>query len=482
LRHAADDGSLSMTLLASPRKHSMPHLARALALAVFVLSAPIAFSAPNELDATQPVRVSDDILAPSSEAQPETQAESSVAINPENPANILAGYQEHRFADGGARALTFAVSFDDGATWREGLVPKLTIASGGVWDRASDPWVAFGPGNRAYFASLVFNRRNAENGVAVSSSLDGGATWGDPVVVARSTARAHDKEAVTVDMSPESPYFGSVYLSWDIVYPKQGTLEQRVVVARSRDGGATWSKLARVKEKGSNIGALPRVGRDGSVYLIWAGASKSGTKVWVYFSRSGDGGVTWSEPRRVARMFPRGVPELRAGASLPSFDVDDETDELFVAWDDARFTGDDEPAFVRSDDGGETWSDVVRVPAPGGAPVFTVSVAALDGRAALGFYSLANDPDERYLADYYVAVEREDGSFATVRVTRESFDVRFAARASGAYFLGDYTGLDAVDGRIGALFVAPYETSRLDAARREPDAYFAAVGVSPSRP
>src|SRR5262245_12563435 len=57
------------------------------------------------------VRVSQDILTGSAgNAQPETQAEPMIAINPERSANLLAGYQDNRFRTGGARALTYATS------------------------------------------------------------------------------------------------------------------------------------------------------------------------------------------------------------------------------------------------------------------------------------------------------------------------------------------------------------------------------------
>src|SRR4051812_22072977 len=116
-------------------------------------------------------------------AQPETQAEPFIAIDPERETHLLAGYQESRFDDGGARALTFAVSRDGGRGWSEGLVPGLTLVSGGPFERASDPWVAIGPGGRAYYVALGFNETSRPNGVFVSVSEDGGSTWGDPVAV-----------------------------------------------------------------------------------------------------------------------------------------------------------------------------------------------------------------------------------------------------------------------------------------------------------
>jgi hypothetical protein len=87
------------------------------------------------------LRVSYDILAadPASEAQPETEAEPSLAADPADGRRLLAGYQEDRFATGGSRVVTYALSTDGGRRWEEGLLPRLTLASGGPFQRASDP-------------------------------------------------------------------------------------------------------------------------------------------------------------------------------------------------------------------------------------------------------------------------------------------------------------------------------------------------------
>jgi hypothetical protein len=95
-------------------------------------------------------RLSFDVLPPDGAggAQPNTVAEPYLAVDPEDSNRMLALYQDDRFAAiGGARALAFAVTTDGGRHWREGLLPKLTAASGGTFERASDPWVAFGAGH-----------------------------------------------------------------------------------------------------------------------------------------------------------------------------------------------------------------------------------------------------------------------------------------------------------------------------------------------
>src|SRR5205807_8815848 len=49
--------------------------------------------------------------------QPDTQIEPSIAVNPANPKNAVAVYQEGRIADGGDATNGFATTFDGGSTW-----------------------------------------------------------------------------------------------------------------------------------------------------------------------------------------------------------------------------------------------------------------------------------------------------------------------------------------------------------------------------
>src|SRR3982750_3506819 len=91
--------------------------------------------------------------------QPDTQIEPSIAVNPANPLNAVAVYQEGRIADGGDATNGFATTFDGGASWAYGELPGLTTypGQGGLMERASDAVVAFGPNNTVYANSLVFD-------------------------------------------------------------------------------------------------------------------------------------------------------------------------------------------------------------------------------------------------------------------------------------------------------------------------------------
>ena len=446
-------------------------------------AAPVDSRAARKLRFTRPRRVSQDLLAPPPPslptAQAETQTEPYLAVDPEDPDHLLAGWQENRFTDGGARALGYAVSTDGGRTWTEGRLPGLTTVDGGPWPRASDPWPAFGPNGRAYYASLLVTEIGSDNGVGVSVSEDGGLTWSDPVEVFRSNADFNDKEALVVDTFPNSPHFGDVYVAWDInVAGGGGFVAQRMVVARSTNRGKRWRQPVELRSGFTNIGIIPRVGPDGTVYAIWAAGEPGDPSLRLLFARSTDGGRSWSQPAKIADMLGVGVPGFRSGTILPSFAVDPNDGALYAAWADARFSGVDQAALSVSTDGGASWSAPVRVSdGPAGVPVFTVGVATNDaGEVAVGYYTLRNDGGERTMVDYYVNVSRDHGaSFRKgVRVSRRSSDARAAARAgqSLSFFLGDYVGLAGGGTRFFALWTATRKKSQLRPGR-QPDIFAA---------
>jgi hypothetical protein len=418
------------------------------------------------------VRVSGDLLEPDGgEGQPETQAEPFLAIDPGNPNRMLAGYQEGRFEDGGCRVLTYAVTRDGGRTWREGLLPNLTKPTGGPWERTSDPWVAFGPDGRAYYASLGFDENQAGNGVFVSTSEDGGLTWGDPVTVHLGGQNFDDKEAVVVDNRSDSPYRGRVYVAWDWVTPQN---QQPVVLSYSDDGGASFSPPILIRPQGNGIGVVPVVGPGGVLHAIFLDLVSLHSQALVT-SRSTDGGLTWSAPVKISDVRVAGVPGARTGEGLSSVAVDPRNGNLYVVWqDDSLNPGVDHVLLSRSTDGGETWSAPQRVAdGPLDAPDFNPSVAVTpEGQVGVAFYSLRNDPDRAVLVDEYLAVSPDGGqTFRKVqRVTTRSFDLRDAAHTERGLFLGDYQGLVAASKRFHAFWVGTFLPSQLDSGRRQPDA------------
>jgi hypothetical protein len=430
------------------------------------------------------VRISRDILETDagSAAQPETQTEPFLALDPEKESNLLAAYQEGRFADGGARALTFAMSKNSGKTWLEGLVPGLTQSTGGRFQRASDPWVAYGPDSRAYYASLLFDETSPDNGVFVSASANGGKTWGPPVAVhLGGTAEFDDKEAVVVDNRADSPFRGRVYVGWDSVLNDGNEILR---VSWSGDGGQSYSPPVALHSRGANLGIIPLVGPGGVVHAVWFHADGNRCPCSLISSRSEDGGSTWSTPVQVASVSGAGVSGFRTGG-LPAAAIDPRTGRLYVVWHDepmvSLITRSDgvlaesvvQVMMARSDDSGLSWgAPEVHSNVSYLSPSFTPAVAVgPTGRVAISYYARSAS-EQSFLVDHYVALSGDGINFGAPRRTNtSSYDARFAAVTEGGLFLGDYQGLVVGRKLVHSLWIGTLEPSRIDAPARQPDAF-----------
>ena len=414
--------------------------------------------------------------------QPETQTEPHVAANPEREGHLVAGYQEGRFFDGAARALGFAVSTDGGKQWRRGLLPGLTSST---FPRTTDPWIAFGTGGRVYYSSLILSGGVLGDAppfgaITLSSSGDGGETWGDPVIVYRGNNEYNDKEAVVVDTRDDSPYKGRVYVGWFTLLNGNWNLR----VSRSDDEGRSFTPPATVRGDGINVGITPLVGPGGVVHAVWLHATRLGLNRFedfkIVYARSEDGGATWSETLDIATLNTYEIPDLRTGTGVPSAAVDPRNGNLYVAWQDDRYTqGTAQVLFSRSTDGGRTWSTPRLISTgPKKAPSFTPAVA-VNGKGEVGvsFYSLRNDRSRRYLADTFITFSKNNGqTFGPARrVSRSTFDTRFAAVTFSGFFLGDYQGLAAGRQTFHSVWVGTNRISQLDPADNQPDVFTRAI-------
>ena len=79
---------------------------------------------------------------------------------------------------------------------------NLTVKTGGVWERATDPVAGFAADGTAYINSFAFNRTTGdETAVVVHRSDDGGLTWEGPFVVDASDTfrQSYDKNWMAIE-------------------------------------------------------------------------------------------------------------------------------------------------------------------------------------------------------------------------------------------------------------------------------------------
>ena len=164
-----------------------------------------------------------------------------------NGSTIVATFQVGRIYDGGACAIGFATSTNNGATWTNGLLPGITkYVGGGPNDRATDASVAYDAKHGVWLiSSLTLLEAGGVHGnsVVTSRSTDG-VTWSNPFTTA--TGSNLDKNWIVCDNTATSPFYGNCYTEWDD--HGAGNLLQ---MSTSSDGGQTWGA-----PKTDNSGAI----------------------------------------------------------------------------------------------------------------------------------------------------------------------------------------------------------------------------------
>ena len=180
-----------------------------------------------------------------------------------NGTTLVAAFQTGRIAPGGATAIGWATSTDGGSTWMHGFLPGLTTGNGGgPFNAASDPAVAYDPKHGVWMiATLPISNTSETPAVEVSRSTDGGLTWNDPVSVGPNVDSS-DKNWIACDSTSTSPYYGNCYVEWD--NPDTG---DGVLMSTSSDGGMTWGPATAPAMKPFGIGGQPLVLPNGTVVV-----------------------------------------------------------------------------------------------------------------------------------------------------------------------------------------------------------------------
>ena len=396
-------------------------------------------------------------------SQTDTQTEPSIAADPRGGRDIVMVTQQGRFDNGGSSAPGYAHSGDGGTTWQTHDL-DLTKVSGGIFDRGSDTVVVFGGDGTAYAVTLVFDVSDCDNAIAVQTSHDGGATFGDPAYVARNDdcTIQFDKEWIVVDTNKRSPHQGRVYVVWD-EYRYLDTYSEPEILRYSDDHGHTWSDAVTVND---HFGAypVPLVTPDGSVVVTHINYDQTDSyPVGVGSNRSTDGGNTFAPDVIVTDSYNDGGPsDLRYGG-VPNAAVDATTGKMYVVWDDNRFNaqGRDDVVMSVSSNGGRSWGKVSDVtPSGKGSQVdaLTPMVAADHSRVYVSY--LARDEATTETADHthtYITASHNNGNtFGPSYPLGPQSDLAYAPLAP-APFPGDYSGLVTANNKVYAAWAVSSE-------------------------
>jgi BNR/Asp-box repeat len=379
------------------------------------------------------------------------RSESSLAINPNNPMQMVAASK--RFTDIHTYDFTLATEYsvDGGVSWTDSAPLQLV-----GFTVMTDPTMAWDDQGNVFLVGLSGQNPPTWDaiGIVVYKSTDGGKTWSAPKPIHTSTS--DDKQWVAGDSNPASPFHGRVYAVWDDV----GGID----FARTLDHGGTWvgpgpgaTAAGGVITSGSVFPEI-NVGDDGTVYVV----TIAGSQIQLHVST--DGGDTFTAataPATGITTLGAGLPQIGGFPVFPGGNfrvITDPTACAFgkivtVAWADFR-EGVSRIYFARSVDGGATW-----VTGPSGKPLLTTPVSSTlqqfhpqivtdpNGVIGCSFYEFGPKPTTS-LIDVIVAQSFDGGvTFTPFTVTDQPWnptvDAPWSHGNSSLTFIGDYMGLDA---------------------------------------
>ncbi len=395
--------------------------------------------------------------------------ETPIIVSPVDARDVMTGANDYN-----CRSTTgFYTSSDGGFTFRTHCFPF--VGEGGC----GDPTVAYDPHGTAFVAAIS-DCNHLSGAIYLQKSTNNGLTWSHArrVVPPLYKGGLTDKDWLEIDTDRTSPRVGTMYISTTQL---NHTLKRMfIAVSRSTDGGRTWS-TAQV----SPVNVFPEqvewsdlaIDGDGNVYVTWLhcmGAGRrgfcAGTKGDLEFSKSTDGGKTWSVPATiaVAQLAPAGrtcfygcLPNTIEDLSeIPVIAADTGSGSrrgtLYVAfyYDAGRWL---RVAVTTSTDGGRTWGTPVRVAPPGtrGDEFFPWLTVGPTGTVGVSWLDRRNDPANLRYAAY--------ATFSNSGGVRFGKDRRVATGLSnpdndgnGGFFMGDYTG--NAWGPDGAFYAAWMDT------------------------
>jgi hypothetical protein len=400
------------------------------------------------------------------------EVEPWLVVNPHNPEHLVGIWQQDRWRQlAGAHGLMTGVSRDGGRTWTRTFARFSRCAGGNPahgndYERVSDPWITFSSTGKIYESGVAFNTSDANEAILVSRSSNGGTTWSNPTTLMFDTDPAveEDKDSITADPTKKD-FAYAIWSRYVYTDPTLNTLlSSPAWFSRTTDGGLSWEPARIIFDppagfyaSGHEIVVLPH-GTLVDMFAQYDGI----TSAMVYFTiKSTDHGRTWSLPRLINASDDIGISDVKTGEHVrggaPNITVDPRTGILYMAWQDAAFSGDqrDGIAFSRSTDHGLSWSTPAQVNQAPNVQAFAPSIAVnKNGRIAIAYYDFRKDTaDPNVLLTNYWRITSDDGGSTWHEIPLSpSFDLRTAPRSSG-FMITDYEGLVPSEESFTSLFV-----------------------------
>jgi Collagen triple helix repeat (20 copies) len=184
---------------------------------------------------------------------------------------------------------------------------------------------------------VVWEDESSGNGdIFYKRSTNGGATFGEPINLSVNDGESH-APAIAVSGT-------NVYVVWEDFTPGNSD----ILYKRSTDGGISFVEPTENLSNNDGSSELPAIAAIGnSVHVIWQDWIPQVTNLDIYYRRSVDGGVTFTSEVNLSDS-----PGASRFASIAL-----SGDTVHVAWDDNSFGAGTDIFYIRSVDGGVTFSN-----------------------------------------------------------------------------------------------------------------------------
>ena len=180
--------------------------------------------------------------------------------------------------------------------------------------------------------------------VAFLRSTDLAISFTDPRIISGTSLNAFDPEIATVPLATSSSGF-AIYVVWDDKVEGKGV----TMFSRSTDAGETFSEPTKVS-RGPGAATESHIATDssGRIHVVWADTTSGDPE--AFYSRSTDGGVTFSDPVDLSSIRGGEVhkPVVTAFRNkvYVAFNEDVRNKQVFLA---------------ASENGGSSFGDIVQV-------------------------------------------------------------------------------------------------------------------------
>jgi hypothetical protein len=430
------------------------------------------------------IRLGDD--PPALPSNQRAQAEPHIARAPNDPDLLLATFQEGRYTNGAAIDCGYSTSHDGGLTWSRALIPGLTPASGGSYPRATDPVAGIAADGTAYLNTLGVNGNFGAVFVSRSTDGGNTFAAPKTVYASPNSSVFPDKNWMAVNtFSPNAGRLVATFTLFSNTAGVRPSPIMRSLSDDGGQTWTTPAYIhpANYETQGSQPVFLPN-NRLAIIYTNF-NFTDTTTDDFLECVLSTDGGLSFGAPKYVMNFTAYAPPGIRSGTFISAATTDATTGNLYVVIQGVpNSISPPRVIFTKSTDGGNTWSAPIGITDnPAATSVFNPAIAASpDGQTlTVSYYTNRDNPTTSTSVDLYLAQSFDGGVTwqPNIRVSSVSTDAKLAPNTGTAanprYMLGDYLGIAGP-----ATPDVPAVPVWIDTRTGNPDPFIARVGIAPA--